>query len=163
MTDTRHADDAIAFADARLFGRRMRIHLADDDRAFLIFDQHAHAAVEATGGGVERFQLLGRVELGVWVAQLLDQAAGGALVELARADGIHVAVADEREHLVEQRGTGGGGAFLHDEGTGRERQGEDGGQHDDPATRHAKSLWGKTFGTYTANTHWATEGSVRKP
>ena len=114
-------NDLVALADSRLLRRRVRVDLGDDDAAFLLLDEHAHAAVETTGRRVERLELLGRVELGVGVLEFLQQAAGGPFVEGAGADRVDEAIADDRHHLLEQAYAVARGAFLDDETAGHDR------------------------------------------
>ena len=119
-------DDLVALVDSRLFRRRVRVDLGDDDAAFLLLDEHAHAAVEAAGGRVEGLELLGRVELGVRILELLQQATRRLFVERARVHRIDEAIADDRHHLLEEAHSVTRGAFLNDETADENRGGHNG-------------------------------------
>ena len=95
------ADDVIAFGHARLLRRRVIEHAHDDDRAFLLLDLHADAAVLAGGHGRESLELRGSVELGIRIVELLHETARGLFEELILLKCVDEALADEREHLVE--------------------------------------------------------------
>ena len=130
-------DDAVAFTDAGFFGRRVGVDLGDHDRALLILDQHADAAVEPTGVLVERLKVLRRVELGIGILEFRDEAARRTFVERADPDRVDEAVGDDRHHLVEELGAVGRGAFLHDEGTGGHGDGDQGSDSECAGPEHA--------------------------
>ena len=91
----------IALGHARLLCRRVIEHAHDDDRAFLLLDLHANAAVLAGGHGREALELRGSVELGVRIVELLHETTRGFLEELILLERVDEALADEREHLIE--------------------------------------------------------------
>ena len=135
------ADDAVTLADASLLGGSVRIDLADHDGPFVVLDQHADATVEAAGGGVEHFELLGGVELGIGVLELRHEPARGLLVQRGGVHGIDEPVADDREHLIEQPGARSGRLFLDSERPSHHGDEDDAEQRELSGTTH----WARTY------------------
>ncbi len=136
------ADDTVAFADARLLGRRVIEDAHHDDRAFLLLDLHPDAAVLAGGDGRETLELRRGVELGVWVVELLHESARGLLEELILLERVDEAVAHEREHLVEHVGAIAGGLPLDCGAADDDRQRYYAKQRRGTNSRHKYLEWG---------------------
>src|SRR5690606_8420883 len=130
-------DDAVARAHGAALRGRVGEHAGDGGDAALVLDLHAEPAV----GGAdllagEAGDLLGRVQCGVRVVELLDESAGGHLVDgvpVQRLDGVAL---DVLEDLGEQAGSVARPAILDNgpcpDGSNEQQQGSD----DQPRPTH---------------------------
>ena len=96
-----HLDDAIAFGDPRILGRRVREDVRDDDARARLADLHADATVAPAGASRELGEPLGRQKLGVGIVELVHQTGRRLFVQGRRVERVHEPVRHQGEHLVE--------------------------------------------------------------
>ncbi len=117
-----------SLGDAGARGGRVREDARDGGLAADVLDLHADAGIAPVGVLREGRELLGRVERGVGIVELRDEAARRLLVEGRGVDGVDEARRDLPQHLIEEHRAVARLARLPDRPAGDERDGDEGGR-----------------------------------
>jgi len=97
----------IPFANARFFGRRVRVHRRYTDHVHtrIVFDGHAQSTIAPVRATIELLEVARCQQLAVWIVQLSDESLRCFLVDIRRWKRIDEAIAHERHDLLEQQRT----------------------------------------------------------